>query len=96
MLATVLSASANEADKAVAINELWRLRCPELVQAIKTQASGPPLGDLTVGLYTMARELPIEVLMRCVAAPFSAAPSGRLISCHPLAVQCAVSTRGEH
>ena len=67
MLATVLSASANGADKAVALNELWRLRCPELVQAIKAQAACPPLTDLVVGLYTMARDLPIEVLMKCAA-----------------------------
>mmetsp|Transcript_73421 Transcript_73421/g.195140 ORF Transcript_73421/g.195140 Transcript_73421/m.195140 type:complete len:163 (+) Transcript_73421:2-490(+) len=61
LLSAALSSSTSAADKVAAVNELWKLKCPEVVQAIKAFAANPPDG---LNLYTMARELPIEVLMR--------------------------------
>ena len=66
LLSSVLSSSATDEEKANALNELWESRSPEIVQAIKVLAGRiAPLDGLTMGLYTLARELPIEVLMRC-------------------------------
>lgn len=66
LLASVLSAALpNELKDA--LDELWRCGCPELVSAIKAIASNSPSESISMELYTMSRNLPIEVLLRCTA-----------------------------
>lgn len=65
LLAAAVSRGAGEGERAEALEQLWRERSSQLVPAIKALSSPPPPPGLAGVLYKMARELPIEVLMRC-------------------------------
>ncbi|KAL3920085.1 MAG: hypothetical protein SGPRY_005384 [Prymnesium sp.] len=82
LLAAAVSRGAGEGERAEALEQLWRERSSQLVPAIKALSSPPPPPGLAGVLYKMARELPIEVLMR------RGMTSRMVVSSHMINWQC--------